>query len=74
MKNRRIEVNIGKTVNFGDFESIKISIGLSEDIQDKDNLDESFDKICEEVGHKLADYCEQLEKEHSNKNKRIKSK
>jgi len=72
MKNRRIEISIGKTINLGDYESIKIQVGLLQDIQDKDDLEEEFDRIYEDVEIKLNEYCEQLEKEHSNKNKRIK--
>jgi len=74
MKNRRIEISIGKTVNLGDYESIKIQVGLSQDIQDKDDLEEEFDRIYEDVEIKLNEYCKQLEKLYSNKNKRIKSK
>ena len=74
MKNRCIEISLSKTVNLGDYESIKIQVGLSEDIQDKDNLNEEFNRICGDVEEKLNEYCEKLEKEHSNKNKRVKSK
>jgi len=71
MKNRRIEISIGKTINLGDFESIKTQVGMSQDIQDKDGLEEEFDRIYEDVEIKLNEYCDQLEKEHSNKNKRL---
>jgi len=71
MKNRRIEISIAKTINLGDFESIKTQVGMSEDIQDKDDLEEEFDRIYEDVEIKLNEYCDQLEKEHSNKNKRL---
>ena len=71
MKNRRIEISIAKTINLGDFESIKTQVGMSQDIQDKDGLEEEFDRIYEDVEIKLNEYCDQLEKEHSNKNKRL---
>jgi len=74
MKNRRIEISIGKTINLGDYESIKIQVGLSEDISERDILDDSLNSLFEDVTVKLDEYSEELEKEHTNKNKRIKSK
>jgi len=72
MKNRRMEISISKTVNLGDFENVKVYIGLEQDIQDKDSLNERLDIIFKDVEIKLSEYCEELEKLHSNKNKRLK--
>jgi len=71
MKNRRIEVSVGKTVNLGDYESIKIQIGLSEDISEKDILEDSFDNVFEDVNIKLDEYCEELSEKYTNKSKRL---
>jgi len=72
MKNRRMEISISKTVNLGDFENVKVYIALEQDIQDKDSLNKRLDIIFKDVTVKLDEYCDQLEKEHSNKNKRLK--
>ena len=72
MKNRRIEISLGKTINLGNFESIKIQVGLSEDISERDILEDSLNNLFEDMTVKLSEYCEELEKLHSNKNKRLK--
>ena len=72
MKNRRIEVSVGKTINLGNFESIKIQVGLSEDISERDILEDSLNNLFEDMTIKLDEYCDDLEKEYSNKNKRLK--
>ena len=71
MKNRRVEIQIGKTINLGDFESVRVDIGLSEDISEKDILEDSFDSVFEDVNVKLDEYCEELNEKHTNKSKRL---
>lgn len=49
MSNRRIKVNLGRTINLEKFESIRIDVGLEIDIKDdslmKDEFDNAFDKL-----------------------------
>jgi len=53
MKNRRIEVSLGKTLNMGQYESARIDIGLAADIDDGADLDESYRKLLMEVNKQL---------------------
>lgn len=49
MKNRRIEGSLSKTINLGNYESMKVSVGLSYDINDKEVLKKCYDKLFEEI-------------------------
>ena len=43
--NRRIRVAFGKTINIGNFESVRIDVELSGDIADGDDQDECTDEL-----------------------------
>lgn len=66
MKNRRIELDLGKTINLGNFESKKISVGISVDIEDSDNLK----KLMVELYDEVKDNLEEIEAKFNNKNSR----
>jgi len=53
MKNRRIEVRMGKTVNLGNFESFRLDIGMAADISDEEDIDLKYDKMVKIVENKL---------------------
>ena len=71
MKRRRIEIQIGRTINLGDMEFIRVQVGLSEDISEKVVLEDGLDGIYEDVNIKLDEYCEELESKYINKSKRL---
>jgi len=52
--NRRIDVQMGVTINIGDFQSQKIALGFSGDIRDDENLEECYDAMLTWVEDKLA--------------------
>ncbi len=45
LKNRRIEVNVGRTVNLGNYESERIDISLGGDIEIGEDVDNSISEI-----------------------------
>ena len=51
MKNKRINLKLGKITNIGDYENVKVDIELSGDIGDKDFADEM--KRLSMEGHKI---------------------
>jgi len=53
MKNRRIEGSLSKTINLGNYESIKINVGLSADITDKEDLNACYNNLFVEVEQQL---------------------
>ena len=53
MKNRKIEVALGRTVNTGNYESLKIHVSLAGDIGDAVSLDHAYDEAFEVVEKEL---------------------
>lgn len=59
-KNRRLSVEISKTINLGNFESIKVHAGISVDIEDSADQDESYNDLFEEVTQQVLQYEEEI--------------
>lgn len=55
MKNRRVEVKLGKTLNTGDYESLRIDVGYSADVAEGALLDEVYSEAWEYVEGQLSD-------------------
>ena len=72
MKNARIEVTIGRTINLGDYESIRVQAGLSFDIDPKLDLDIQYDSAWDEVQNEVGIKSKELENELTNKTSRSK--
>lgn len=64
MKNTRIEVLIGRTINLGDYESIRVQAGVSFDVEPdaytKDEYANAWAIIENEVGIKSKELEDQL--------------
>jgi len=54
LRNKRIEVKIGRTLNMGNYESKRIDIGVSGDIDEFHNYDECLHILYEELDTHLA--------------------
>lgn len=53
MKNRRIDVRVGRTINTGDYESYRIDVGLAADIEDGKPLNDAYHELFAEAGKQL---------------------
>ena len=49
MKNRRIEGSLSKTINLGNYESMKVSVSLSGDIKDNEQVRECYKELFKQV-------------------------
>lgn len=49
MKNRRLEVTLSRTINLGNYESIKPQVGLTVDIDDFEGLQTAYIEVYSEV-------------------------
>jgi len=58
MKNRRIEVSYGLTVNMGNYESKRIDVTLGEDIEDSDDVSKSISEVFEFLNGKVISLTE----------------
>ena len=59
LKNRRIEVKVGRTINLGNYESKRIDIGVSGDIKDDDfvltEINELYKMLEDEINKQIKD-------------------
>jgi hypothetical protein len=65
--NRRISVEMGRTIKTAEFENKRIRMGISEDIRDEDDIDECFDDIMNKL-EELLDEEEAAILEEATKN------
>jgi len=54
-RKRRLEVSVGKTINTGNYESVKIHVGLSCDVSNTTDLDEAYEEMFEECGKQILE-------------------
>ena len=75
MKNRRVEVSIGRTINLGDFESLRVCAGLSFDIADnvemKSSYEEAWGIVETQVGVELKGLTSKDEGEVDHRRRKI---
>ena len=61
-KNHRLDVSVGKTINLGNYESVKLHVGLSMEIDNSLDLvgvNEAYTDIMMEVGEQLDNLVEE---------------
>ena len=65
--NRRISVEISRTINLGDYNSVRLQYGLEGDIEDKVNIVEEYSKLTTEteemLTNNLLEIMETIERE-----------
>ncbi len=59
-ENRRLTVGVSKTINTGNYESMKIHAGLSVDIANKADIDTAYNHIFEECTKQILEYEDQI--------------
>lgn len=62
---RRIEVNLMRTVNIGNYESVKGGVSLSQNIEDSADEDVVYEALWETVEKQLDDYLSQYEQDEA---------
>jgi len=59
LSNKRIEVNLGRTVNLGNYESLRIDVSLGGDIPDgegvSDNVDDIYSLLTNIINEKIME-------------------
>jgi len=61
--NRRIGYKIGRTINTGDFNNVRIDVETSADISDDQDIDEAKEILFTEICADLNERCEGLGKQ-----------
>lgn len=58
MKNVRLKVNLGGTINIGNFENVKVDVGLDADIPDDSNINEKYDEIFQMLEEQIQSFTQ----------------
>lgn len=57
--NTKVNVTLGYTMNVGNFQSLRIDIGIEDQVRDGENVQEGFDRVYkfveEQLGAKLQE-------------------
>ncbi len=65
LKNRRIEINIGKTINMGNYESARIDFGLAGDISDIADINEEYREMYKYLNDIISKVVKQIKSKNN---------
>ena len=51
----KVNVSLGYTLNVGNFQSLRIDLGIEDSRRDGENIQEAFDRVYEFVEQRLAE-------------------
>jgi methyl coenzyme M reductase subunit D len=54
-ENTRVSVSLGYTLNLGNFQSLRIDLGVTDSRKDGENIGEAFERVYGFVEDRLAD-------------------
>lgn len=63
MAETRVKVDLSFTRNLGNYESIKIGIGIEDDIRSGENVDTATERVYKFVEEKLIQKTQEIEEE-----------
>lgn len=66
MSETRVKVDLSFTRNLGNFESIKIGIGIEDDVRVGENVDTATERVYKFVEDKLIQKTQEIEEELKN--------
>ena len=59
----RVKVDLSFTRNLGNYESIKIGVGIEDDLRDGENVDAATERVYKVVEEKLIEKTREVEEE-----------
>jgi hypothetical protein len=59
----RVKVDLSFTRNLGNYESIKIGVGIEDDLRDGENVDAATERVYKFVEEKLIEKTREVEEE-----------
>jgi len=54
-ENTRVKVSLGYTLNLGNFQSLRIDLGIDEDRKENETVSEAFDRVYSFVEQRLVE-------------------
>jgi len=61
--NTRVKLDLQYTRNLGNYESIKVSLGVEDDVRSGENVNSATDRVYKFVEDKLIEKMQEIEKE-----------
>lgn len=58
----RLKVTYGRTINIGNFESVRIEVGMESDVRKDETSAEAFEQLEATVSSKLTELCAPFDK------------
>ena len=65
--NTKVSVTLGYTLNLGNFQSLRIDLGVVDSKRDGENSDQAFDRVYKFVEDKLTEKIQEAQLEADNK-------
>ena len=62
-ENTKINVTLGYTLNLGNFQSLRLDLGVVDSKREGENVDEAFERIYKFVEDKLTDKIQEAKSE-----------
>ena len=62
-ENTKINVTLGYTLNLGNFQSLRLDLGIVDSKREGENVDEAFERIYKFVEDKLTDKIQEAKSE-----------
>lgn len=59
----RVTVSVGYTRNMGNFESLRVDIGVEDSVRSDENVEKAFNRVYSFVEKKLTDKVKEVEEE-----------
>lgn len=59
----KVNVTLGYTLNLGNFQSLRIDLGVVDSRRDGENIEQAFERVYEFVETKLAEKIKEAEEE-----------
>jgi len=63
--NTKVSVTLGYTLNLGNFQSLRLDLGIVESKRDGENIDEAFGRVYKFVEDKLTEKIQEAKSEIS---------
>ena len=61
--NTKVSVTLGYTLNLGNFQSLRLDLGIVDSKRDGENIDEAFGRVYKFVEDKLIQKTQEVEEE-----------
>ncbi len=58
-----VTVNLGYTLNIGNFQSLRVDLGCTDFVRDNENVDMAMDRVYDFVENKVVEKIESAKKE-----------